>query len=102
MVVIALGLSIVVIADAIDKDHQHGPCNEEQCHSRQRVHKYTDPEPGIPQRKPIDRRFKWVFAQMRHTQCAYKYDHAPKPGKECRTNSHSMTQRFALIREQHD
>ena len=79
VIVIAFGLSVVVIANAVDKDHQHSPRNEKQSHGGEWIYQYTDPEPGIPQGQPIDGRFKRVFSQVFYTQCAQKHDHTPKP-----------------------
>ena len=54
VVMISFGLTIIVITNAVEENHQHGPCHEEQRHSRKWIHQHADLEPRVPSRQPID------------------------------------------------
>jgi hypothetical protein len=77
MVMVAFGLTEVVITNAVDEDHQHRPCHEEQDRSRERIDQHADLQPGLTCRQPVDRRLKWMFAKMFHVECAPKTIIAP-------------------------
>ena len=42
-VVITRWLSVVVVAHAVDEDHQHGPGHEEQGHGRKGIDEHPEP-----------------------------------------------------------
>ena len=42
VIVVALGLAIVVVAHAVEEDHQHRPCHKEQDGRRERVDQHAD------------------------------------------------------------
>ena len=54
MVMIACGLTVVVIANAVDEDHQHRPCHKEQDRGRERVDQHTDPQPCVTGWHPVE------------------------------------------------
>ena len=55
VIMIAIGLTKVVITNAVEEDHQHGPCHEEQNRGSERIDQHADLEPGLTRRQPIDR-----------------------------------------------
>ena len=61
---ITFGLSIVVVTNTIDEDHQYSDRHEEECCNREWIDPDTDLEPGIPCREPIENRGKRLLAKM--------------------------------------
>src|SRR5215211_1612877 len=93
LVVITWRLAEVMIANAVEEDHQHRPCHEEEHGSRQGIDQHTNPEPRIACRQPRNRGFKRMLAEVFHAERAHEDDHAAKPGKERRANGNRMAQR---------
>ena len=54
VIVIASGLTKVMIANAVDEDHQHCPRHEEQNRGRERIDQHADLQPGLASRQPGD------------------------------------------------
>src|SRR5690349_11470904 len=88
MIMVTLRLTEVVIAHAVQEDHQHGPRNEEQDGRREWIDQHADPQPGIPCWKPGIPCWKpgnglreWMFAEMFNTDRFEKHDHRAQPGK---------------------
>ena len=91
MIVIASRLTIVMIANAVDEDHQHCPADEEQNRGRERIDQHADLQPRLTRRDPIDRGGKWMFAKMLDLDRVPKNNHGSQPGEESRADCHRMT-----------
>ncbi len=51
-VVFTLWLPKIMIADAVNENHQDRPCHKEKRDRGERIDQYANPEPGISHRKP--------------------------------------------------
>jgi hypothetical protein len=79
-IVISLGLAIVMVANTVNEDHQHGPCHKEQGHCGEWVNLNTDLEPAITRWHPGDRCSKWVQTQVFRSRGVGKDHHTCRPG----------------------
>src|SRR5512143_1902579 len=105
LVMIALGLSEVLIPDAVQEDHENRDRHKEQDHGGGGIHQHANLEIGIDrwtQWQPVRRRCKGMLSKMFHTQSAYENDHAAKEREERRPNRDRVAEHHVLIREQHD
>ena len=79
-VMVTLRLAEVVVADAVDENHQHSPGHEEQGDGRERVDENTNLEESLTQRQPVNHRFKGMFSQVFFLQGLPEDEHRAKPG----------------------
>ena len=102
MVIIAFGLAKVVIADAVDKDHQHRPSNEEQGQGRKRIDEHADLQRACTEGQPINRGSENVLTLPKVIRCNGRKDdeHAHQPGKRGGTHSDTVTKLVIAVGEQ--
>ena len=64
LVVVAFRLAPVMVANAVNKNHQDCPADEEQGNRRQRINHHPDFKGTFVERQPFNRRLERVLTEM--------------------------------------
>jgi hypothetical protein len=100
---IALGLSEVLISNAVKEDHEDRDGYKKQYRCAERVNQYANPEPGLARGQPRYRRLERMFAQVfngEHTE--EENVHTSQPRKSGRAHRYGMAERLVPVCEQND